>query len=150
MRAVSARRTHDKDRAAAHRAEWLIVCRWGARGRMISISTTHGLVPSQGGTRPHGTAPECLAPRGTLVATLVWNDHDRRESSFLVLQRPPRATTLAGQFVPAEGLVTLSWPGMRLQIAATIRFSDRLASAMPLWRFHAAQRSWRGEYIDRR
>jgi hypothetical protein len=128
------------ERAGADpRREWLIVSRWGADGRYLSLSCCAAPAPDG------GLAPLGLAPRSTALGVLLqWPM--ARTPCFLLVRRLPPGMVLAGRFVPMDGYVRLGERAGGLHLMAEGRHARPRAAGA--WRLRGIRAPWSGEFFD--
>ena len=120
--------------------EWIIVSRWGADGRYLSVARSFRAAWAG------ESAPIDLAPVWTAVARQLRLPH-ASHTCFSLQRTAPARVGMAGAFTPAEGHVRLSGDHGTLRLFTEGRYpwqDGKLA-----WRLTATRKPWIGEYIER-
>jgi hypothetical protein len=121
------------------RFEWLIVSRWGSHLQHLSIGWT---------SQPAATdeAPMNLTPNKTSLAVLPDTTYAQNPATFHLAPALPGQVTVAGDFVPAEGLVHLYGVGTELRVRLK---GQCLSCKVPnTWHVEATRAAWIGEFIE--
>jgi len=119
--------------------EWMIVSRWGIDGEYLSIAWTS--MPA----RP-GPAPVNVTPRQTAFAVRRERPAAWAPPTFQLASALPDGTTVAGEFVPAEGYVRLYGAGTKLRVGSEGKcLKPGLRAA---WNLDATRAAWIGEFIE--
>jgi hypothetical protein len=121
------------------RFEWLIVSRWGSHLQHLSIGWT---------SQPAATdeAPMNLTPNKTSLAVLPDAADSETPATFHLAPALPGQVTVAGHFVPAEGLVRLYGTGPKLRVRLK---GQCLSCNVPnTWLVEATRAAWIGEFIE--
>jgi hypothetical protein len=145
--------------AAAPRAEWVIVSRWGLSAEYLSLSRTGQPASLE------GAAPGNLQPRETFFG--VRTAGPALEPCFLLLRHLPADMPVAGMFLPTDGFVRLVGPTGMLRLVAAGRHAHMRGrrNGVPLcadvpcppegaegaraWSINAYRRPWLGEFVER-
>jgi len=137
------------------RAEWLILCRWGAEGEFLTIARAG---PAEG--PPEAPPPMGLRPHTTLLGLRLGGAVDGED--FLLARHLPEGVTVAGTFQPSDGVVRLLGPAGALRLNAAGRSAFRRGPGEALidlpepaaeaadslsWRMEGRRVPWLGEFL---
>ena len=145
------------------RAEWLILCRWGAEGEFLTIARAG---PAEG--PPEAPPPMGLRPHTTYLGLRLGGAVEGggfEGEDFLLARHLPEGVTVAGTFQPSDGIVRLAGPAgtLRLDAAGRSAFRRDLGEAgealvdLPepapgaadslSWRMAGRRVPWLGEFL---